>query len=238
MKGLTRAGEFADIDLELREGEVVGLFGLVGAGRSELARCLFGDTRAETGAVEVSGAPVAFRTPREAIASGVALLTEDRKRSGLVGSLSVTDNMTLPSIRSSMRGPLVNLKQQRVRAQQMIEQFRIRPDTCAPMPVTKLSGGNQQKVILAKWLLSRPRILILDEPPRGVDVATRVEIYNTVDSLARSGHGVLLISSDLTAAIGATDRLLVMHEGQLVAELDSDHTTEEEVLAYAIGQAA
>ena len=238
VKGLTRAGEFADIDLELREGEVVGLFGLVGAGRSELARCLFGDTRAETGAVEVSGAPVAFRTPREAIASGVALLTEDRKRSGLVGSLSVTDNMTLPSIRSSMRGPLVNLKQQRVRAQQMIEQFSIRPDTCAPMPVTKLSGGNQQKVIVAKWLLSRPRILILDEPTRGVDVATRVEIYNTVDSLARSGHGVLLISSDLTEAIGATDRLLVMHEGQLVAELDSDHTTEEEVLAYAIGQAA
>ncbi|GAA3645836.1 sugar ABC transporter ATP-binding protein [Nonomuraea antimicrobica] len=222
--GLTRAGEFDDVSFTLRAGEVVGMFGLVGSGRSELARCVFGAEPATAG----SGA---YGSPAEAIAAGLALVTEDRKRTGLVLGMSVRDNIAL----TTLKGPLIDLARQRDQIGGMIDRLGIRPAGCAPMSVEHLSGGNQQKAVLAKWLLRNPRVLLLDEPTRGVDMATRVEIYRMIDTLARDGVAVLLISSDLTEVIGASDRVLVMAHGRIVGELRSDQTSEDEVLAHSMG---
>ncbi|MET7421693.1 sugar ABC transporter ATP-binding protein [Dactylosporangium sp. NPDC005555] len=224
--GLGRTGEFDGVTLTLRAGEIVGLFGLVGSGRTEFAACVFGATRATTG--------TAFRSPRHAIRAGVAMVTEDRAGSGLVLGMTVRDNIGLTTWRSTARGPFLDRTRQRASVSAMIERLGIRPDHCAGMPVAHLSGGNQQKVVLAKWLLTGPRVLILDEPTRGVDMATRVDIYRMIDRLARDGLAVLLISSDLTEVLGATDRVLVMRQGRLAGELPSAGATEEQVLERAI----
>jgi ABC-type sugar transport system ATPase subunit len=224
VRGLTRDGEFEDVSFTLRAGEVVGMFGLVGSGRSELARCVFGAEPPTAG----SGG---YGSPAEAIAAGLALVTEDRKRSGLVLGMSVRDNIAL----TTLKGPLIDLAGQRRQIGGMIDRLGIRPAGCAPMVVEHLSGGNQQKAVLAKWLLKGPRVLLLDEPTRGVDMATRVEIYRMIDALARDGVAVLLISSDLTEVIGASDRVLVMAHGRIVGELRSEQTSEDEVLAYSMG---
>ncbi|MEV4511421.1 sugar ABC transporter ATP-binding protein [Dactylosporangium sp. NPDC049525] len=226
VNGLGRTGEFDGVSFTLRAGEIVGLFGLVGSGRTELAACVFGATRPTTG--------TAFRTPGEAIRAGTAMVTEDRAGSGLVLGMTVRDNIGLTTWRSTARGPLIDRRRQRADAAAMIQELAIAPQGCANMPVVHLSGGNQQKVVLAKWLLTGPRVLILDEPTRGVDMATRVDIYRMVDRLARDGLAVLLISSDLTEVLGATDRVLVMRQGRLTGELPSAGTTEEQVLERAI----
>jgi ABC-type sugar transport system ATPase subunit len=225
------------VSFELAAGEIVGMFGLVGSGRSEVARCLFGADRPDTGTVELDGAPVRFRTPGEAIAAGVALVTEDRKDTGLVLGMNVTDNATFATLPQVSRRGLLDPGRRDAAVRGMIERLDIRPPR-PRTPVGRLSGGNQQKVVLAKWLLTEPRVLILDEPTRGVDMATRVDIYLMIDELTRAGVAVLLISSDLTEVIGATDRVLVMREGRLVAEVRSADTTEDEVLAHSIGVAA
>ncbi|WP_329102300.1 sugar ABC transporter ATP-binding protein [Micromonospora sp. NBC_01699] len=235
--GLGRPGEFADVSFTLHEGEIVGLFGLVGSGRSELARCVFGAERAATGQVRVAGGGADFRTPAEAIAAGLALVTEDRKRTGLVLDLTVRDNIALTTLHRNSRVGLIDRARQGREVTGMVDRLGIQPAHCASMAVVNLSGGNQQKAVLAKWLLVGPRVLILDEPTRGVDMATRVEIYRIIDGLARSGLSVLLISSDLTEVLGATDRVLVMRQGRLTGELAADRTTEDEVLGYAIGPA-
>jgi ABC-type sugar transport system ATPase subunit len=238
VRGLSRPGEFSDVSFTLRAGEIVGMFGLVGSGRSELALCLFGDTRAESGTVHLDGERVRFSRPAAAMSAGLALVTEDRKRTGLVASMTVQDNIALATLRARMRGPLIDRRRQKATVNDMITKFDIKPGHCASMPIANLSGGNQQKAILAKWLLAGPRVLILDEPTRGVDMATRVDIYRTIDALARSGHAVLLISSDLAEVIGATDRVLVMRNGRVSGEIASVGATEDQVLAYSIREAA
>ncbi|MFD9870648.1 sugar ABC transporter ATP-binding protein [Streptomyces niveus] len=239
VSGLGRTGEFADISFSLRAGEITGLFGLVGSGRSELARCVFGAEPARTGTVRAPGSDaVRFRSPREAITAGLALVTEDRKRTGLVLGLSTADNIGLTTLRTTTRGPLLDTTRRRRDVVSMVDRLDIRPAHSAKLPVRTLSGGNQQKAVLAKWLLTGPRVLLLDEPTRGVDMATRAEIYRMLDRLARDGMAILLISSDLTEVLGATDRVLVMHEGRIAAELPSEGTTEDTVLAHAIGHAA
>lgn len=237
--GLSRTGEFSDVSFALRAGEITGLFGLVGSGRSELARCVFGAEPAKAGAVCAPGRDtVRFRSPREAIAAGLALVTEDRKRTGLVLGLSTAENIGLTTLRTTTRGPLLDTARRRRDVVSMVDRLDIRPAHSAKLPVRTLSGGNQQKAVLAKWLLTEPRVLLLDEPTRGVDMATRAEIYRMLDELARDGMAILLISSDLTEVLGATDRVLVMHEGRIAAELPSEGTTEDTVLAHAIGHAA
>ncbi|MDX3852447.1 sugar ABC transporter ATP-binding protein [Streptomyces sp. AK02-01A] len=237
--GLSRPGEFRDISFTLRAGEITGLFGLVGSGRSELARCVFGAEPARSGSVRAAGGDAErFRTPREAIAAGLALVTEDRKRTGLVLGLTTAENIGLTTLRTTTRGPLLDMGRRRRDVAAMVERLDIRPAHSAKLPVRALSGGNQQKAVLAKWLLTGARVLLLDEPTRGVDMATRAEIYRMLDELARGGMAVLLISSDLTEVLGATDRVLVMHEGRITADLSSDRTTEDTVLAHAIGHAA
>jgi ABC-type sugar transport system ATPase subunit len=238
VRELSRPGEFRGVSLTLRAGEIVGLFGLVGSGRSELAQCLFGATRPAAGEVRLDGRPVRFRDPRRAVAAGMALVTEDRKRTGLVPGMSVRDNIALTTMHTTTRAGLIDTGRRRRAVTGMIERLAIQPPHCAGMPVATLSGGNQQKAVLAKWLLREPKVLILDEPTRGVDMATRVDLYRIVDALARGGLAVLLISSDLTEVLGATDRLLVMNQGRITGELDPDATTEDEVLAYSIGSAA
>ncbi|GAA1893373.1 sugar ABC transporter ATP-binding protein [Asanoa iriomotensis] len=237
-KNLARDNEFRDVDLTIHKGEILGLFGLVGSGRTELAHCLFGATRPDHGWIELGGTPHTFKTPQDAIAAGLALVTEDRKGSGIVPDLTVRENVALTTLYATTRGGLVDQKAQRTAVQAMVDRLDIRPAHCATMPVVRLSGGNQQKAVLAKWLLKKPRVLILDEPTRGVDMATRVAIYRMVDELARSGVAVLLISSDLTEVLGATDRVLVMREGRIAGELRSEGATEDQVLAYSIGRAA
>jgi ABC-type sugar transport system ATPase subunit len=238
VRGLSRRGEFSQVSFTLHAGEIVGMFGLVGAGRSELALCLFGAARAESGTVHLDGEQVRFDRPAAAISAGLALVTEDRKRTGLVATMTVRDNIALATLRASMRGPLIDQRRQKATVNDMIARFDIKPGHCASMPIAKLSGGNQQKAILAKWLLAAPRVLILDEPTRGVDMATRVDIYRTVDALARAGHTVLLISSDLTEVIGATDRVLVMRDGRISGEIAAEGATEDQVLGYSIREAA
>ncbi|MEV8409881.1 ATP-binding cassette domain-containing protein, partial [Streptomyces niveus] len=239
VSGLGRTGEFSDVSFALRAGEITGLFGLVGSGRSELARCVFGAEPARTGAVRSPGSDaVRFHSPREAIAAGLALVTEDRKGTGLVLGLSTAENIGLTTLRTTTRGPLLDTARRRRDVVSMVDRLDIRPAHSAKLPVRTLSGGNQQKAVLAKWLLTGPRVLLLDEPTRGVDMATRAEIYRMLDQLARDGMAILLISSDLTEVLGATDRVLVMHEGRIAAELPSEGTTEDTVLAHAIGHAA
>ncbi|MEV8367772.1 sugar ABC transporter ATP-binding protein [Streptomyces niveus] len=239
VSGLGRTGEFSDVSFALRAGEITGLFGLVGSGRSELARCVFGAEPARTGAVRAPGSDaVRFHSPREAIAAGLALVTEDRKGTGLVLGLSTAENIGLTTLRTTTRGPLLDTARRRRDVVSMVDRLDIRPAHSAKLPVRTLSGGNQQKAVLAKWLLTGPRVLLLDEPTRGVDMATRAEIYRMLDQLARDGMAILLISSDLTEVLGATDRVLVMHEGRIAAELPSEGTTEDTVLAHAIGHAA
>jgi ribose transport system ATP-binding protein len=162
------------------------------------------------------------------------MVTEDRAGSGLVLGMTVKDNIGLTTWRSTARGPFIDRRRQRADAATMLQTLAVAPQGCENMPVVHLSGGNQQKVVLAKWLLTGPRVLILDEPTRGVDMATRVDIYRMVDRLARDGLAVLLISSDLTEVLGATDRVLVMRQGRLTGELPSAGTTEEQVLERAI----
>ncbi|AWS43870.1 sugar ABC transporter ATP-binding protein [Streptosporangium sp. 'caverna'] len=237
VRGLSRDGAFDDVSFDLAAGEIVGMFGLVGSGRSEVARCLFGADRQTSGTVELDGAVTRFRTPGDAIGAGVALVTEDRKHSGLVLGMDITDNTMFATMPRISRAGLLNTRRRAANVQDMIERLGINPPR-PEMPVRHLSGGNQQKVVLAKWLLTRPRVLILDEPTRGVDMATRVDIYRMIDELTREGVAILLISSDLAEVLGATDRVLVMRGGRLVAEVGSADTTEDEVLAHSVGVAA
>jgi ABC-type sugar transport system ATPase subunit len=235
--GLSREGCFADVSVAVHAGEVVGMFGLVGSGRSELAEVLFGAAQRTAGEVLLAGRPARLRSPKEAIDAGIALVTEDRKATGLVLDLSVRDNASLATMRSFRRRGLIDRVRQARSVEDMAERLDVRPRGITK-PVGQLSGGNQQKVVLSKWLLAKPKVLILDEPTRGVDVAARVDLYRMVDELTRAGLGVLMISSDLTEVLGMSDRVLVMHEGRVVADLPSAATDDEEVLAYSIGVTA
>ena len=231
VEGLSRDGEFDDINFSLRAGEVLSIFGLVGSGRSEVVETIFGARRMHSGSVSINGVTVHFKAPVDAIKSGLALLTENRQRTGLVLGHKVNDNINL----ATMRGFLISPAERRSNSELMIKELSIKPGHCKNMEVWQLSGGNQQKVVVSKWLLTNPSVLILDEPTRGVDMATRAEIYQKIDELASSGISILMVSSDLTEAISMADRVLVMKDGRILKELDAASTNEEDVLAYAIG---
>ena len=230
-RALTRVGEFDDVSLQLRAGEIMSVFGLVGSGRSELVETIFGARRPDSGSILINNAVMHFHTPSDAIKAGLSLVTEDRQRTGLVMGLKVGENINL----ATMYGLLLSMVKRRSNAEQMINELSIQPKSSRNMEAWQLSGGNQQKIVIAKWLLTKPTILILDEPTRGVDMATRVDIYRKIDELASSGISILMVSSDLTEAISMADRLLVMRNGRVLKELDAAKTSEDEVLAYAIG---
>jgi ABC-type sugar transport system ATPase subunit len=232
--GLSLAGAFEDVSFSVGAGEIVGMFGLVGSGRSDVVLCVFGSHCPTAGTIALDGRPVAFHTPKQAIRAGVALLTENRKRDGLVAEMAVRDNSTLATLDQVRRRGFLDRRRQRELVGGMVRELDIKPPNI-DLLVKHLSGGNQQKVVLSKWLLANPRVLILDEPTRGVDMTTRVDLYKLIDELARTGVGVLVISSDLSEVIGMTDRVLVMREGRLVGDFVTAETREDELLAASVG---
>lgn len=234
VRGLSREGSFADITFSLARGEILGLFGLVGSGRTAMARCIFGAELPTSGEIHLEGKVIRPKSPRDAVRAGIALLTEDRKRDGLVLSCSVRDNISLATMEQVSRWGFLNRRQQDAQVQSEVKELDIRPPQISRL-VRQLSGGNQQKVALAKWLLSQAKVLILDEPTRGVDVATKVELYHIVADLAERGVGILFISSELPEILGMSDRALVMREGRLVGEFTRVQASEERLLASAAG---
>jgi ribose transport system ATP-binding protein len=206
--------------------------GLMGAGRTELARLLFGLDKASEGRVLLDDAPIHTRTPVQAIRAGLGFVTEDRKAQGLVLDLSLRENISLPRVPS--HGGVIDRKAEKRQTRGLIEQLKIRTRDME-LPVRALSGGNQQKVVLAKWLALKPRVLILDEPTRGVDVGGKAEIYQIINQLVASGVAILMISSELPEVLAMSDRILVMHEGRASALLDAATATQETVMLAATG---
>jgi ribose transport system ATP-binding protein len=235
---LGREGAFRAVTFSLSRGEIVGLFGLVGSGRTAVARAIFGAEPPTQGEMRLGEALYRPSSPRAALSGGVVYLTEDRARDGLILPATVRDNVSLAAMDRFRRlGLILAIDDQRRAVQEQVRGLRISP-TDQDLPVSFLSGGNQQKVLLARGLLTRANVLILDEPTRGVDVATKVEIYRIVADLAAQGVAVILISSELPEVLGMSDRILVMREGALVGEVAAHEASEERVLAMAAGVAA
>ncbi|WP_282798135.1 sugar ABC transporter ATP-binding protein [Streptomyces sp. CC224B] len=233
VRGLTRRGAFHDVGFEVRAGEVVGVAGLVGAGRTEVARAVFGADPYDEGSVEVAGRAVPRHDVYAAMTAGIGLVPEDRKGQGLVLDASVADNLGLVTLRSATRAGLVDRGAQHAAAERIAGQLGVRM-AGLHQHVRTLSGGNQQKVVIGKWLLAKARVLILDEPTRGIDVGAKVEIYQLINELTAAGHAVLMISSDLPEVLGMSDRVLVMAQGRLAGELPAAEATQDAVMALAV----
>ncbi|MFI0709679.1 sugar ABC transporter ATP-binding protein [Streptomyces inhibens] len=238
VRGLTRNGTkagpvFEGIDFEVRAGEVVGLAGLVGAGRTEVVRAIFGVDRYDAGTVEIDGTQLARGDVRAAMRAGLGLVPEDRKGQGLVLDASLQDNLTLARLDRDTRGGLVDRGAQRREAAAVAGQLKVRMSGLA-QPARTLSGGNQQKIVIGKWLLADTKLLILDEPTRGIDVGAKVEIYQLINELTASGRAVLMISSDLPEVLGMSDRVLVMSQGRLAGELSAEEATQDAVMELAL----
>jgi ABC-type sugar transport system ATPase subunit len=237
VEGLSSPGRLHDVSFRLRAGEIVGLAGLVGAGRSELAQALFGLDAAASGRVAVAGTPLRPGDPRRALAQGVGYLPEDRKRQGLVLGLSVLANLTLPTLERLSRLGFVRRREESALGRRYCDRLRVKaPGLQAE--VAGLSGGNQQKVVLARWLAARCRVLLLDEPTRGVDVGAKAEIHALVEGLAADGHAVLLISSELPELLRLSSRVLVLREGRLAGELARGEADQESLLRLMAGLSA
>jgi ABC-type sugar transport system ATPase subunit len=234
--GLGRPGVFEDVTFELRAGEIVGVFGLVGSGRTEVARSIFGADRLHTGELTLDGQTFRPRSPSDALRAGIAMVSEDRARDGLVLFQSIRDNVSLPSFRAMSRLGLISRRLQDGLVSGVLADVGVRQVGLRD-PVRRLSGGNQQKVVLGKWLLRGARVLILDEPTRGVDVGAKAEIYRIVANLAGEGKAILLISSELPEVLGMADRTLVMRFGRVVGAFSRQEATEERLLAAAAGVA-
>ena len=234
VEGLGRDGVLRDIGFSVHAGEVVGLAGLLGSGRTEVARAVFGLDRPDTGSILVRGRPRRIRSPREAVRAGIGFVSEDRKGEGLVLGLSVRENISLPILRLLSRFGVVRRRGEREVVARHVRDLRIRT-AGEEQRVLDLSGGNQQKVVLAKWLARRVDVLILDEPTRGIDVGAKQEIYHLIDRLVAEGLGVVLISSELPEIVGLSDRVLVMRDGRIAGEFTRAEATQERLLACAVG---
>jgi rhamnose transport system ATP-binding protein len=225
------------INLQVRAGEIVGLAGLVGAGRTELARVLFGLTPADAGSIEWLNKQIVIRTPAQAAKLGIAYVPEDRRRHGVILEMPVATNATLAVLnRISTRG-WIDFRRERALANDYVKQMSIKTPSLQT-PVGDLSGGNQQKVSVARWLATEPKLLILDEPTQGIDVGAKAEIHRLMGELAGRGMAILMISSELPEVLGMSDRIVVMHDGQVTGNLNRDEATQEKVLALALGNAA
>ena len=233
VQNLTLPGVFTDISFAVRAGEIVGLGGLVGAGRTDVARAIFGVAPAETGTVKVHGKGVTIREPEEAIALGLAFVPEDRAVAGIFRTLSVEQNISAAIPRKIAPGGFIRGALEKALAQESVKKLRIRLASIN-QPIGELSGGNQQKAILARWLLADPSILILDEPTRGIDIGVKAEFYDMIGGLAREGKAILLISSELPELLALCDRVLVMAEGRLTAEIPRAEATQERVMQAAV----
>lgn len=220
------------ISFSLRAGEVLGISGLMGAGRTELARAIFGADPISEGDIYIDGEKVSIQSPKEAIAKGISYLSEDRKKNGLALSLSVRENITMADLKAVSGNSVINRQNEINKAKSYVESLNIKTPSIE-QKVKFLSGGNQQKVIIAKWLHTNTKIFIFDEPTRGIDVGAKIEVYQLINKLAREGNAVIMISSEMPEVLGLSDRILVMNEGKCTAILDRKDATQEKVMYYA-----
>lgn len=232
--GLCREGVFEDVSFNVRAGEIVGLSGLIGAGRTEVARVIFGLDAATSGSITLNGQSLKLKSPADAIKNGIAMVSEDRKAEGLILCRSVGENISLANLKKFTAGLFVNERQEESAARRMIKMLQIKtPDTA--MIVENLSGGNQQKIVIAKWLLGDLKLLILDEPTRGIDVGSKSEIHRLMTEFAAQGLAIVMISSELPEVLGMSDRVVVMSEGRVAGELTRSEANQESIMRLATG---
>jgi len=225
---------FRNVSFQVRRGEILGIAGLMGAGRTELMEAVFGVTRSHGGTIKINGKAVKIKSPADAIKGGMALLTEDRKLTGLYLNASVRENMFIANINKYLLGPFIRFKKIEKDCERMRGLMRIKTPSLMEI-IKNLSGGNQQKVLISRWLLTVPDLLILDEPTRGIDVGAKSEIYRLMTELVQSGKAIIMISSELPEVLGMSDRIMVMHEGDKVGELSRAEATQEKILQMATG---
>ncbi|MBN1919756.1 MAG: sugar ABC transporter ATP-binding protein, partial [Anaerolineae bacterium] len=238
VRNIVRAGILHDISFDLHRGEILGISGLMGAGRSELGRAVFGADPIDSGDVIMNGQKLSLRSPSDAIKAGIAYLSENRKEEGLAVKMQLAENITMANVQMiSQRLGVLSRSLEIEVAEKYVSDLHIRTPSVSAI-VNNLSGGNQQKTVIAKWLFCNLKILIFDEPTRGIDVGTKYAVYELIGALAQEGIGIIMISSDLPEILGLTDRLLVLHEGRLAATLTTSETTPDEVLNYAAGLGA
>jgi len=234
-RAIRRNGVLHDISFDLFRGEILGIAGLMGAGRSELARALFGADPLDAGEIRIQGRRLTPRSPSDAIRAGIAYLSENRKQEGLAVKMQLAENITMANVRKiSSRLGVISRAQELAACRTYVNELSIRTPSLTQV-VNNLSGGNQQKVVVAKWLFCDAKVLIFDEPTRGIDVGTKFAIYELIERLAREGVGIIMISSVLPEILAMTDRVLVLHEGRLAATLVTRETSQEEILNYAAG---
>ena len=234
VRGLTRRGKCYDISFDLRRGEILGLAGLMGAGRTEVLEGIFGVGKVDTGTITINGQTVKISAPKDAIAAGLGLLTEDRKRTGIMGVLSVRDNMSVASMGRYSRFGFLGGGAMDKEVQRQRESLAIKTPSIRQL-IKLLSGGNQQKVLVSRWLMTNPDILMIDEPTRGIDVGAKAEIHRLMSTLAQEGKAILMVSSELPEILGMSDRVLVMHEGRITGEFSRAEATQERIMAAATG---
>ena len=233
VNGLSTPSGVKDVSFDLYRGEIVAFAGLVGAGRTELVRAIFGADRKDSGKIVLDGKQVSIKQPRDAKTAGIFCVPEDRKNDGLCVKMNVSENLTLPSLDFiALKSGLVSRKRESRQAGKMVDSLRIKTPSLEQY-VRNLSGGNQQKIVVGKWLMRDAKVVMFDEPTRGIDVAAKIEIYNIMNELKKNGIGVIFVSSELPEVLGMSDRVLVMCEGRITANLKTSETDQEQILAFA-----
>jgi ribose transport system ATP-binding protein len=235
VEGLNVNNRLKEISFELRKGEILGIAGLMGAGRTRLAKTLFGAENITSGRILIDGREVTLKSPRDAINAGIGLVTEDRKSEGLILDLSVKHNISLPNINKFIQGGIINFKKENAVADEYIDKLKIKTPSRNQNTIY-LSGGNQQKVVLSKWLCSDTNIFIFDEPTRGIDVGAKTEIYQLMNRLTANGAAIIMISSEMPEILGMSDRILVMRDGRIAGELSDSEATQEKIMNFALGE--
>lgn len=234
VEDMSRSGKFSSVSFEVRAGEVLGISGLIGAGRTEVVETVFGLDRADSGDVYIAGEKVNIRSPRDAISHGLALVSEDRKNVGLNLVGSVKENITMANLEKYCRFGVIKSREEKKAGDGLMDMLSVKAHSRDTL-VSALSGGNQQKVILARWMSINPKVLILDEPTKGIDVGAKAEIYKLIDEFTAQGGCVIMVSSEMPEILGMSDRIAVMHEGELAAVFDRDEATQEKLLSAAAG---
>ncbi|NBJ70304.1 MULTISPECIES: sugar ABC transporter ATP-binding protein [Clostridia] len=234
VENLSLAKYFCDISFSVKKGEILGVAGLMGAGRSELMEAIFGFRKLDKGTVELNGKQLVIKHPSDAVKEGIGFITEDRKSKGLVIDASIKENIALTNLKTLSKYGAINKRNERKQAKQLMKKLRVRA-TNEEQIVKSLSGGNQQKIVIAKWLAINPQVLILDEPTRGVDIGAKKEIYTIMNELSKEGVAIIVISSELPEVLGVSDRIMVMHEGKITAFIDREQANQETIMTAATG---
>ncbi len=231
---MERKGKFENVSFQVRKGEILGVAGLMGAGRTDIMKAIFGYEPLDSGQIFINGQEVKIDSPIDAIRQRIAFITEDRKSEGLVLDFSIRENLALPNLESLSKGSVLSNELEQQFTADMMKLLNVKASS-GEQAVKSLSGGNQQKVVIAKWLGIHPQLLILDEPTRGVDVGAKKEIYSIMNKLTEEGDAVIMVSSELPEVLGMSDRVLVIHEGKVGGILEKDEASQESIMALATG---